>query len=181
MVLAALEHIAAGPIAELLTLGRPLPKKDLGLIAMTYGNIYVAQIAMGANDTHALRALREAESYDGPSLVIAYSHCIAHGIPEMKFGFNQQQMAVDSGAWILYRYDPRLALEGKNPLQLDSKAPTADVKDYMYNEVRFRTLLQSDPARAEQLLDLARADAKARWAHYRQLSELSYELPAAAD
>ena len=170
-----------GAVAKFAAAGRPLPKKDLGLIAMTYGNIYVAQIAMGANDTHALRALREAESYDGPSLVIAYSHCIAHGIPEMKFGFNQQQMAVDSGAWILYRYDPRLALEGKNPLQLDSKAPTADVKDYMYNEVRFRTLLQSDPARAEQLLDLARADAKARWAHYRQLSELSYELPAAAD
>jgi len=148
------------------------------MIAMTYGNIYVAQVAMGANDAQTLRAIREAESYDGPSLVIAYSHCISHGIPQMKFGFNQMKLAVDSGAWILYRYDPRLKAEGKNPLQLDSREPKVDIKDYMYNEVRFRTLLQAMPERAEELLDLARADANARWNTYRQMAEMDYSWAA---
>jgi pyruvate-ferredoxin/flavodoxin oxidoreductase len=163
-----------GAVAKFAYAGRPLPKKDLGMIAMTYGNIYVAQVAMGANDTQTLRAMREAESYDGPSLIIAYSHCIAHGIRQMKLGFNQQKLAVDSGAWMLYRYDPRLIAEGKNPLQLDSREPKADIADYMYNEVRFRTLQQSAPDRAEQLLDLARADAKARWNQYKQMADMDY-------
>ncbi len=161
-------------VAKFAAAGRPLPKKDLGLIAMTYGNIYVAQIAMGANDAQALKAFREAESYDGPSLIIAYSHCIAHGLRSMKYGFNQQKLAVASGAWILYRYDPRRALKGLNPLQLDSKEPTVDIKEYMYNEVRFRTLAQSKPERAAQLLELARMDARARWNYYKQLAAMDF-------
>ncbi len=168
-----------GAVAKFAYAGRELPKKDLGMIAMTYGNIYVAQIAMGANDTQTLRALREAESYDGPSLVIAYSHCIAHGIPQMKQGFNQTKLAVDSGAWVLYRYDPRLTAEGKNPLQLDSREPKTDIKEYMYNEVRFRTLRQSMPDRAEELLELARADVKARWNKYKQMADMDYSWAAA--
>ncbi len=163
-----------GAIAKFAAAGRSLPKKDLGLIAMTYGNIYVAQIAMGANDAQTLKTFTEAESYPGPSLIIAYSHCIAHGIPEMKQGFEQQKLAVDSGAWMLYRYDPRLLAEGKNPLQLDSKEPKVDIKDFMYNEVRFRALSQADPTRAEMLLNLARQDVKARWNYYRQLAEMDY-------
>ena len=170
-----------GAVAKFAYAGRGLPKKDLGMIAMTYGNIFVAQIAMGANDAQALRAISEAESYDGPSLVIAYSHCISWGIPQMKQGFSQQKLAVDSGAWMLYRYDPRLIAQGKNPLQLDSREPKADVKDYMYNEIRFRTLLQSQPERAEVLLNLARADAKARWNQYKQMADMDYTWAAAAD
>ena len=170
-----------GAVAKFAAAGRSLPKKDLGMIAMTYGNIYVAQIAMGANDAQALRAFREAESYDGPSLIIAYSHCIAHGIPRMKFGFEQQKKAVDSGAWMLYRYDPRRIAGGKNPLQLDSKAPKLDIKEYMYNEVRFRMLTRSKPAEAERLLELARADAVARWNQYKQMSEMDYSWVAAGD
>ncbi len=168
-----------GAVAKFAYAGRKLPKKDLGQMAMTYGNVYVAQVAMGASDMQTLRAFREAESYEGPSLIIAYSHCIAHGLPQMKMGFNQQQLAVDSGAWVLYRYDPRLTAEGKNPLQLDSKEPSIDIKEYMYNEVRFRTLLQSMPDRAEMLLDLAREDAKARWNMYKQMAEMDYSWAAA--
>jgi pyruvate-ferredoxin/flavodoxin oxidoreductase len=164
-------------VAKFAAAGRSLPKKDLGLMAMTYGNIYVAQVAMGANDRQTLKALREAESYDGPSLVIAYSHCIAHGVP-MHHGFDQQDKAVKSGAWMLYRYDPRLAAEGKNPLQLDSREPKLPIKEYMYNEVRFRTLTQSKPERAERLLTLAQQDATARWNYYKQLAEMDYSWAA---
>ncbi len=110
-------------VAKFAAAGKPTPKKDLGLIAMSYGTVYVAQVAMGATDAQTVRAFVEAESYDGPSLIIAYSHCIAHGI-NMRTGFDQQKAAVACGAWPLYRYDPRLAEQGKNPLQLDSKAPT---------------------------------------------------------
>jgi pyruvate-ferredoxin/flavodoxin oxidoreductase len=168
-----------GAVAKFAYAGRRLPKKDLGQMAMTYGNVYVAQVALGASDMQTLRAFREAESYDGPSLIIAYSHCIAHGLPQMKMGFNQQKLAVDSGAWVLYRYDPRLTAEGKNPLQLDSKEPSIDIEDYMYNEVRFRTLQQSMPERAGMLLDLAREDAKARWNMYKQMAEMDYSWAAA--
>ncbi|MDF1512273.1 MAG: pyruvate:ferredoxin (flavodoxin) oxidoreductase [Anaerolineae bacterium] len=171
-----------GAVAAFAYAGRSLPKKDLGMIAMTYGNIYVAQIAMGANDAQALRAIREAESYPGSSLIIAYSHCIMHHFSQMKFGFNQQKLAVDTGAWVLYRYDPRRTLEGKNPLQLDSREPKEDIKEYMYNEGRFRSLLQSMPDRAEDLLNMARADAKARWNHYKQMANMDYSwLVEAAD
>ncbi len=169
-----------GAVAKFAAAGRPLPKKDLGLIAMTYGNIYVAQIAIGMDDAQTLKAIREAESYEGPSLIIAYSHCINQGLPQMKFGFEQQKKAVASGAWILYRYDPRLAAEGKNPLQLDygphkrEEKPQLDIAEYMYNEVRFKTLRQSKPTEAERLLELARQDAVARWAYYRQLAALDF-------
>ena len=160
-------------VAKFAAAGKPLPKKDLGLIAMTYGNIYVAQVAMGANDRQTVRALVEAESYDGPSLVIAYSHCAMHGF-NLRYGFDQQQAAVDSGAWILYRYDPRRAAEGLNPLQLDSKAPKIPFKDYAYNETRFKMLAQSKPEEAERLLQLAQQDADNRWRHYEQLASLDY-------
>jgi pyruvate-ferredoxin/flavodoxin oxidoreductase len=163
-----------GAVAKFAAGGRQLPKKDLGLIAMTYGNIYVAQIAMGANDTQALKTFLEAESYEGPSLIIAYSHCTSHGIPQMKFGFEQQKRAVDSGAWMLYRYDPRRIAEGKNPLQLDSKEPKLDIQEYMYNEVRFRMLTQSSPEAAKRLLALAREDAVARWNLYQQMAGMDY-------
>lgn len=167
-----------GAVAAFAYAGRSLPKKDLGMIAMTYGNIYVAQISMGANDAQALRAIREAEAYPGSSLIIAYSHCIMHHFSQMKFGFKQQKLAVDSGAWVLYRYDPRLAIQGKNPLQLDSREPKVDIKEYMYNEGRFRSLLQAMPERAEELLNMARGDAKARWNHYKQMAEMDYSWAA---
>ncbi|MCL7452243.1 MAG: pyruvate:ferredoxin (flavodoxin) oxidoreductase [Anaerolineae bacterium] len=160
-------------VAKFAAAGKPMPKKDLGMIAMTYGNIYVAQVAMGANDTQTVRALVEAESYDGPSLVIAYSTCIAHGI-NMRLGFDQMKKAVDSGAWVLYRYDPRLADQGLNPLQLDSKGPKIPLQDYAYNETRFRMLTQTDPDRAEMLLAKAQQDVNERWRMYQQLASLDY-------
>jgi pyruvate-ferredoxin/flavodoxin oxidoreductase len=160
-------------VARFAAIGKPLPKKDLGMIAMTYGNIYVAQIALGANDTHALRALIEAESYPGPSLVIAYSHCINQGL-SLVHGNEQQQAAVDSGAWILYRFDPRRTAQGLNPLQLDSKAPKLAFRDYAYKETRFKSLTQSDPERAESLMQLAQADVLARWRIYEQWAAMDY-------
>ena len=159
--LAAVAKFAAG--------GKSTPKKDLGLMAMTYGTVYVARIAMGANDGHTIKALLEAESYDGPSLLIAYSHCIAHGI-NMQKGMEQQALATQSGHWPLYRFDPRLKEEGKNPFQLDSKAPKIALKDYIYNETRYRMLAQSDPATADRLLGLAQASVRDRWEQYEQLA-----------
>jgi len=160
-------------VAKFAAGGKRLPKKDLGMISMTYGNIYVAQIAMGASDAQTVKALIEAESYDGPSLVIAYSHCIAQGI-DMRRGFDQQKAAVDSGAWVLYRYDPRRAAQGLNPLQLDSKAPKIPVRDYAYQETRFKMLTQSDPEAAEQLIELYQKDVEARWRMYEQMASFDY-------
>jgi pyruvate-ferredoxin/flavodoxin oxidoreductase len=160
-------------VAKFAAAGKPLPKKDLGMIAMTYGNIYVAQVAMGASDRQTVRAFVEAESYDGPSLIIAYSHCIAHGI-NMRTGFDQQQMAVDSGAWVLYRYDPRRADQNLNPLQLDSKAPKIPMKDYAYNETRFKMLTQSKPEEAARLIELAQQDVDRQWRKYEQMASLDY-------
>jgi pyruvate-ferredoxin/flavodoxin oxidoreductase len=160
-------------VAKFAAGGKPLPKKDLGMIAITYGNIYVAQVAMGAKDTQTVKALVEAESYDGPSLIIAYSHCIAHGF-NLRYGFDQQQLAVDSGAWVLYRYDPRRVEQGLNPLQLDSKAPKVPVKDYAYNETRFKMLTQSKPEEAARLLALMQHDVNERWRMYEQLASLDY-------
>ena len=125
----------------------------------------------------ALRALNEADAYDGPSLVIAYSHCINHGI-DMKKGLVQQKMAGNSGSWVLYRYDPRLAAEGKNPLQLDSREPSINVADYAYNETRYRMLLQQDEERAEELMKGAQADAKRRWSLYSQMAAMDYSQMA---
>ena len=139
-------------------------------MAMGYGYVYVARVAMGANMTQTIRAFVEAESYDGASLIIAYSHCIAHGI-NMTKGLEQQKLAVDSGVWPLYRYDPRLEDEGKNPLSLDSKEPKVDVKDYMYNEIRFRSLRQLNPEAAETYLEQARKSAERRYKKYKFQAE----------
>jgi pyruvate-ferredoxin/flavodoxin oxidoreductase len=160
-------------VAKFAAGGKPLAKKDLGLIAMTYGNIYVAQVAMGARDAQTVRAFVEAESYDGPSLIIAYSPCIAHGI-DMGTANGQQQLAVDSGHWPLYRYDPRRAEQGLNPLQLDSRAPKISFKEYAYNETRFKMLAQSKPEEAAQLLELAQGDVMRRWRMYSQLAAMDY-------
>ena len=135
-------------VARFAAAGKQLPKKDLGAIAMSYGSIYVAQVAMGASDAQTVRAFLEAEAYPGPSLIIAYSHCIAHGI-DMSKGMNQQKLAVDSGAWPLYRFNPLVAAQGQNPLTLDSKAPKIPLKDYIYNETRYSSLVRSDEGRAE--------------------------------
>ena len=158
-----------GAVAKFAARGKSMPKKDLGLLAMAYGNIYVARVAMGANDQQTLRAFIEAEAYEGPSLIIAYSHCIAHGI-EMSKGLEQQKLAVQSGYWPLYRYDPALHAEGKNPLILDSKAPSIPLEQYAYNETRYRMLLQSNEARAESLMQQAKQDVQERWHQYQQLA-----------
>jgi len=158
-----------GAVAKFAAKGKATPKKDLGLLAMAYGNVYVAHVAMGANDQQTLRAFLEAEAYDGPSLIIAYSHCIAHGI-EMSKGMEQQKLAVQSGYWPLYRYNPELHAEGKNPLILDSKEPTIPLEKFAYNETRFRMLLQSNEERAESLMKLAQQDVRERWHHYQQLA-----------
>jgi pyruvate-ferredoxin/flavodoxin oxidoreductase len=136
---------------------------------MTYGNVYVAQIAMGHNDTHTVRALLEAESYDGPSLVIAYSHCIAHGI-NMTTGMANQKAAVESGHWPLYRYNPTLEKSGKNPFSLDSKAPSIRFEDYAYREARYKMLTKIDPQAAGELMALAEEDVKKRWRLYEGLT-----------
>ena len=159
--LAAVAKFAAG--------GKPTPKKDLGMMAMTYGNVYVAQVAIGASDVQTLRAFLEAEAYEGPSLIIAYSHCIAHGI-DMTKGLNQQKLAVDSGYWPLYRFNPALKAEGKNPLQLDSKGPKIPLKEYAYNEVRYRVLAQSHPEAAARLLAKAQEAVNEHWHRYEQMA-----------
>jgi pyruvate-ferredoxin/flavodoxin oxidoreductase len=159
-----------GAVAKFAAGGKATPKKDLGRAAMAYGNVYVAQIAMGAGDSQTLEAIREAESYDGPSLVIAYSHCIAHGI-DMAKGMQQQKLAVETGHWPLYRFDPRLAAEGARPLQLDSKEPTKPLAEYLYNEGRYRQLVQADPETAAQLLERAQETVKARRKIYLQMAE----------
>jgi pyruvate-ferredoxin/flavodoxin oxidoreductase len=162
-----------GAVARFAASGKGLSKKDLGLMAIAYGYVYVARVAMGYSDQHTLKAFIEAEAYNGPSIIIAYSHCIAHGF-DMAKGLQQQKLAVQSGLWPLYRYDPRLGAEGKNPLQIDYKDPTVPVEQYMYNETRFRMLTQSDEARAETLLKLSSEDAKARWNFYSQLAAMHY-------
>ena len=133
-----------GAVAKFATGGKPTAKKDLGMMAMRYGDVYIAQVAMGANDTHTIKAFLEAEAHPGPSLIIAYSQCIAHGI-DMAKGMHQQKLAVDSGHWPLYRYNPRLVDENKNPFQLDSSDPKIPLQDYIYTEGRYRMLQQSDP------------------------------------
>lgn len=159
-----------GAVAKFAATGKATPKKDLGMLAMAYGNVYVACVAMGANDQQTLRAFLEAEAYDGPSLIIAYSHCIAQGI-DMRKGLEQQKLAVQSGCWLLYRHNPALALAGKDPLTIDSKAPSIPLEQYAYNETRYRMLLQSDEKRAEELMERAKHNVQARWEQYHELSE----------
>ncbi len=166
-----------GAVAKFAAAGKPTPRKDLGMMAMTYGYVYVAQIAMGANDSQATRALLEAESYEGPALIIAYSTCIAHGI-NMALGMDQEKLAVESGAWPLYRYDPRLRAQGRNPLQLDSKVPSIPLREYSYNENRYRMLAQSHPEVAERLLTEAQRAVLERWRKYEHLASMPIDVGA---
>ncbi|MEJ2615404.1 MAG: thiamine pyrophosphate-dependent enzyme [Ignavibacteriaceae bacterium] len=158
-----------GAVAKFAAAGKPVAKKDLGLMAMSYGNVYVAKVAMGSNDTQTLRAFLEAEAYDGPSLIIAYSHCIAHGI-DMGTGMQNQKAAVDSGYWQLYRYNPDLSKEGKNPFKLESKGLKIPLKDYAYMETRYKMLTKTHPDRAEKLLEEAQKDVEDRWKTYEGLN-----------
>ncbi|MBU1260536.1 MAG: pyruvate:ferredoxin (flavodoxin) oxidoreductase [Planctomycetes bacterium] len=158
-------------VAQFAADGKPVAKKDLAMLAMTYGSIYVARIALGASPVQAVRAFAEAESYKGPSLILAYSHCIAHGYNLLN-GYEHQKQAVASGYWPLYRYNPALKAEGKNPLQLDSKAPTVSFADYAYSENRYRTLKGSNPERAAELMKLATQDVAERFNLIQQLANL---------
>jgi pyruvate-ferredoxin/flavodoxin oxidoreductase len=159
-----------GAVAKFAAGGKPIAKKDLGLMAMSYGYVYVARVAMGANKIQTLRAFIEADAYDGPSLIIAYSTCINQGI-DMTKGMDQMALAVQSGMWPLFRYNPDLAPQGQNPFKLESKEPSIDIADYMYNEIRFRSLKQLDPDRAEKLLNKSRQVVKEKYAYYKYLTE----------
>ncbi len=141
-----------GAVAKFAAAGKRTPRKDLGLQAIAYGNVYVAQVAMGANPQHTLQAFREAEAYAGPSLILAYSQCIAHGI-DMRFGMKQQDLATASGYWPLFRFNPMMRGVDENPFRLDSPRPRIPLKDYAYNELRYRSLADTRPAEAEALLD----------------------------
>jgi pyruvate-ferredoxin/flavodoxin oxidoreductase len=160
-----------GAVAKFAAGGKPTAKKDLGITAMRYGNVYVAQVAMGANDTHTVKAFIEAEAHDGPSLIIAYSQCIAHGI-DMAKGMHHQKLAVESGYWPLYRYDPKLADAKKNPFQLDSHEPKIPLQEYIYTEGRYRMLKQSDPEVAKFLLGQAQKSVERRWQQYKQMAAM---------
>ncbi|MBI5722989.1 MAG: pyruvate:ferredoxin (flavodoxin) oxidoreductase [Planctomycetes bacterium] len=163
-----------GAVAKFASSGKEQGKKDMGLIAMSYGSIYVAQVSMGSSDAQTVRAFVEAESYPGPSLILAYSHCIAHGI-NMTAGYDQQKAAVASGAWPLYRFDPRLAAQGKNPLQLDSKAPTIPVSEYIAREMRFKMLAQSNPEAARKLSAEYQQDVSTKWRLLEQMAAMNYD------
>ncbi|MGB6220690.1 pyruvate:ferredoxin (flavodoxin) oxidoreductase [Haloferula sp.] len=159
-----------GAVAKFAAGGKPTVKKNMGLLAMDYGHVYIAQVAMGSSDMQTLKAFQEAESYDGPSLILAYSHCIAHGIDITK-GLVQQSLAVQSGHWLLYRYDPRRTAEGLNPLQLDSKAPKIPLKEYHDKENRFRMLTKSSPDVAQHYLKQAQETVNRRFEHFKQLAD----------
>jgi len=158
-----------GAVAKFAAGGKPSGKKDLAMMAMSYGSVYVAKVAMGAGDVHTVKAFLEAEAFDGPSLIIAYSHCIAHGY-DMSFGMEQQKAAVNAGYWPLFRYNPTLAAGGKNPFQLDSRPPSIPLKNYTYNETRYTMLTKSDPETAARLLEEAQADVINRWKLYEHMA-----------
>jgi pyruvate-ferredoxin/flavodoxin oxidoreductase len=158
-----------GAVAKFAASGKPVGKKDLGMLAMNYGHVYVAKVAMGANDTQTLRAFLEAESFDGPSIIIAYSHCIAHGI-NMTKALENQKAAVDSAHWVLFRYDPRNVAQGKNPLKLDSGAAKIKFKDYAYMETRYKMLTKSDPEHAAELMKQAQVFIDEKWKLYETLA-----------
>ena len=166
-------------VAKFATRGKDQVKKDIGYMAMTYGNIYVASVAMGANDEHTLKTLMEAEEYDGPALVIAYSHCINHGI-NMAQGLDHQKDAVDCGRWLLYNFNPDRIKEGKNPLTIKSKAPKKDVREALLGENRFRLLAKNNKAHFDQLLALEEGDIKRRWRLYQALAAIDYSEPDAS-
>jgi pyruvate-ferredoxin/flavodoxin oxidoreductase len=158
-----------GAVAKFATAGKTVPKKDIALQAIAYGNVYVARVAMGSDPQQTVEAFREAEAYDGPSLIIAYSHCIAHGI-KMQDGLDQQYRAVASGYWPLIRYDPMARAAGDNPFQLDSSRPRIKLADYTDRELRFRSLTNSNPPEAERLHGLAEESVAQRWAVYEEMS-----------
>ncbi|MGI9341844.1 MAG: pyruvate:ferredoxin (flavodoxin) oxidoreductase [Gammaproteobacteria bacterium] len=162
-----------GAVAKFAAGGKPVGKKDLAMIAMAYEHVYVAHVALGAKDVQTLRAFREAESYDGPSLIIAYSPCIAHGV-DLKRSLVQQQLAVASGHWPLFRYDPRRHEQGQNPLQLDSKKPSIPFRKFAETELRFGILTRSAPDTADTLLERAQREVDERFAHYQQLASMDY-------
>jgi pyruvate-ferredoxin/flavodoxin oxidoreductase len=168
-----------GAVAKFAAAGKPNAKKDLGLLAMTYGTVYVAQVAFGANDTQTVKAFLEAESFDGPSLIIAYSHCIAHGI-EIRKGLQQQSRAVQCGHWPLYRFDPRAARKGEGPLTLDSRRPKIPFTEYAYEETRYSMLKTLDAATAQRMAEEAQRDVDFRWRLYEQLAALYRGAPAGA-
>jgi pyruvate-ferredoxin/flavodoxin oxidoreductase len=165
-----------GAAAKFAAAGKAINKKDLGLMAMSYGHVYVASVAFGAKDSHTVQAFQEAESYEGPSLIIAYSHCIAHGY-DLRYGADQQKLAVNSGVWPLYRYDPRRVAQGQPPLVIDGPAGKNTVQEYMRNETRFRMVEKIDPLRFRQLAAAARDHAARRVALYEQLAQIT--LPRA--
>jgi pyruvate-ferredoxin/flavodoxin oxidoreductase len=160
-----------GAVAKFAAGGKPRRKKDLGMMAIIYGNVYVAQVAMGSSDMQTLKAFLEADAYEGPSIIIAYSHCIAHGY-DLVHGMDQQKAAVQSGYWPLYRYNPDLSKLGKNPMQLDSRAPSLPLEKYIYNETRYTMLTHSDPEAAKRLLKLAEEDVHDRWRDYQNLAAM---------
>jgi len=159
-----------GAVAKFAAGGKATPKKDLGMLAMSYGYVYVAQVAMGANDNQVIKAMQEAESYDGPSLIIAYSHCIAHGI-DMAKGMEQQQLATTTGYWPLYRFDPREKVEGNNPFQLDSKKSSIPLEQYIYNENRYRILQKMAPEMAASFLIESKKLIQEKWDRYENLAK----------
>ncbi len=161
-----------GAVAKFAAGGKTTAKKDLALMAMTYGNVYVARVAMGAGDAQTVKAFLEAEAYDGPSLVIAYGHCIAHGV-DLAHGLDQQKLAVQSGHWPLFRFNPNLIAEGKTPMQLDSQPPSIPLERYLYNEARYSMLQRSHPETAERLLEEAQKDVRARWKIYEMWAQMA--------
>ncbi|EKD35941.1 MAG: hypothetical protein ACD_75C01711G0001, partial [uncultured bacterium] len=164
-----------GATAKFAAVGKAMAKKELGLMAMTYGSVYVGRVAFGANDNHTVKVFQEAESYPGPSLIIAYSHCIGQGY-DLAYGVAQQKLAVECGCWPLYRFDPRRIRAGENPFVLDSGPPKIPLRDYIANEARFRMLEKIDPARARHLLDLAQQAVNQRYALYSQLAALKPQV-----
>src|SRR5271165_1411010 len=168
-----------GAVAKFAAGGKPGPKKDLGMMAMTYGSVYVASVAMGAKDEHTLKAFLEAEAFDGPSIIIAYSSCIAHGI-DMTTAMTDQKVMVDSGEWLLYRFNPERAAAGENALTLDSRAPTRKLQDYMLQQTRFKMLTKSKPEDAVRLWKLAQQDVEHRYRMYEYMASQKTEAPAAA-
>ena len=160
-----------GAVAKFAAGGKPAAKKDLAMMAIMYGNVYVAHVAMGASDMQTVKAFNEAEQWDGPSIIIAYSHCIAHGY-NLKHGLDQQKLAVQSGYWPLFRYNPALNKLGKNPFQLDSKAPAVPLEKYIYNETRYTMLVHSAPGPAAELLREAQEDVRTRWKMYEHMAAM---------
>ena len=163
-----------GAVAKFAAAGKKMGKKDLAMMAMSYGNVYVGKVSIGANDAHTVKVFKEAEAYDGPSIIIAYCHCIAHGI-DMVNGLDQQKRAVESGHWMLMRYNPDLAKEGKNPLIIDSKEPTLPLEDYIYNEVRYKSLKTMNKEEAALLLDEEKKAIKDRWRFYKHMAEMKMD------